>query len=136
MSNFDQYLFNFIHPRPLGSTLFMLRHLLPSLVKFGSAKFWRKLFEWAPSRRLKLLRYVVDLMDNASKSIYHQKVELMGRSDFSQKPANADGIDIMTMLSEFNNNFATIITRRQKSFLKLSRIAMLQKRIGFLTTRL
>lgn len=75
-----------------------LRILLPYIVKFGSAKFRRRILEWTPYPRLQRLREIVDTLDRTATEVLQMKRAALERGDQELAQTTGEGKDIMSVL--------------------------------------
>ena len=84
--------------RPLSSTLFAFRPLLPTMIQIGTAGFRRKVVEWTPIKTVQQLRHIVDLMHETSIEIYSKKLNGLKKGDQAVVEQIGNGKDIMSIL--------------------------------------
>ncbi|KAF8069171.1 cytochrome P450 [Lyophyllum atratum] len=88
---------------PLSSTMqFQLHVLLPKLFRIGSPRFRRFVIDLIPSKSIQRLRDIINLMDQTTIDIFHEKKKALEGGDeaLSQKVEHAK--DIMSILMKAN----------------------------------
>ena len=87
-----------IKPSQASFKLFLPRQILPYVAHVGSPKFRRKIVQMIPSKLVKAIRDIVDVMDEHAQSIYYTKKRAVEEGDES---IVGGGKDIMSVLRGF-----------------------------------
>lgn len=81
--------------------MFSARQFVPFAKKIGTPKFWRKIVEWMPVRRIQQARSIIDLMQETSVEIYSKKLEALKQGDEAVMEQIGSGNDIMSILRAY-----------------------------------
>lgn len=80
------------------TTLYPVISLLPYIGEVGPAWFRRKLVDWTPSKAVRRLRDISDIMQETSEGILHKKKVAMEEGEEAVSHLFGNGKDIMTTL--------------------------------------
>ncbi|KAH8109751.1 cytochrome P450 [Phellopilus nigrolimitatus] len=83
-------------------SLMLPRQLLPCVDNLGTPAIRKKIFEWIPYDKFKIMRELVGIMDVTSKNIFQSKKNALLEGDEAVKGQVGKGKDIMSVLLRAN----------------------------------
>ena len=94
-------------PSNVATTLLPFRDLAVSVDNIGPAWLRRKLFvDWSPSKYVRQMRDIVDMMDKTSKEVIDNKKQALAKGDGEVLNQIGQGKDIMSILRTFSMQLA------------------------------
>ena len=82
--------------------MYILRVLMPQIVKIGSPALRRKILEITPYQRLQRLKEITDTLENTAKEILLEKKKALAAGDDAITKQVGEGKDIISVLCEFS----------------------------------
>ena len=112
--------------RPTLFPMYILRVLMPQIVKIGSPAFRRWLLEITPYQRLQRLKDITDTLERTVMDILSQKRAALAEGDEAVLRQVGEGKDIMSVLCEsrdmWSSRALTIISQWKQICLLLKKI--------------
>jgi hypothetical protein len=83
--------------------------LIPLLKKIGSRRFRRFLIDLLPSKRVRKLKNIIDIMDNTSREVFERKKASLSEDGEVVSEQVHEGKDIMSVLCKFRVPLVSVI---------------------------